>query len=156
MYLSRPICVLLLAAAGAAGASTEAAADEDEGKEEDAEAAAFEPARRRRATRCAGGEQLATTADLQLDASGGGSSGEGDALYVLRSHQSGEEHAVLLRVELLVPPRLIPFLEWLRKAPRAFSARKAMRILDGSWDALPVLAVLEHNGYLVRRPPRVR
>ena len=86
--------------------------------------------------------------------------------YAIHSHFSGDEMASLLRVEILVPPAAAPLLEWCRRAPRRFSARKAWR---GAQDlaasrgegsrlrfehAAAVLAALEEHGFCRRATPR--
>ena len=78
------------------------------------------------------------------------------ATYVLHSHFGGEELQSLLRVELIVPPPLLHFAEWLRLAPQTFTAAQAWRAAKEQGDEMPFEAVagilrqLERDGFCTR------
>ena len=136
--------------------------DDDGGEGRAADDSATPNAQRRSKTRCGGDDRLISASDLLLNAADGTPpGGERSAIYVLRSHLSGEDLSSLLRIELLAPPELEPLLEWCCVAPPAFSAARAWRAAGRgqAWgasfdDLVAVLAVLEHYGFVVRAPPK--
>ena len=182
-FRRNPLCVLLRADGGGEDESGE---DEESGKEQEEEEGGGheqegveqeqeqKDSRGEMSTYCGGAERLAASADLFVSDASSSLPGSRScaprwhARYVLHAQFGSEDLSSLLRIEMRAPQELIPLLEWLRAAPRAFSAKQAWRAAyRGSAStskparlsfatAACVLSELERNGFCRRRRKRLK